>query len=146
MGDKRWTASEVEAWLAEAAGTLQRLPEQRVGGYQQSWPDFPLDPRDAYGWTETRMRPIPPSPAAIDRMEQTFPWLKLLEPDDAKLVWDRASGMIWKRICWRFGLGRTAAWERWVIALHLISLKLNDEQVPRSRAKLRLDARSARLR
>ncbi len=146
MGDKHWTASEVEARLAEAADTLRRLPERRIGGYHKSWPDFPLDPRDAYGWTETRMRRIPPSPTAIDRMEQTIHWLKWLEPDDAKLIWDRASGVIWKQICWRFGLGRTAAWERWVIALHLISLKLNDQRVPCSPAKLRLEARSARLR
>ena len=142
MSDKHWTASEVEAWLAEAADTLRRLPERRIGGYQQSWPDFPLDPRDAYGWTETRMRRIPPSPAAISRMEDVLGWLRYLETVDRRIAWLRASGMRWKTICWQVGLSRSAANEHWLYALCVITLRLNHCRFNRNQSRRKVIQRA----
>ena len=71
------------------------------------------------------MRPGPPSPDAIDRMDEAFTWLQWLEPDDAKLVWLRAEGVPWKLFTWRFGIGRTTAWRRWTAALIAIASRLN---------------------
>ena len=142
MSDKHWTASEVEAWLAEAADTLRRLPERRIGGYQQSWPDFPLDPRDAYGWTETRMRRIPPSPAAINRMENVLGWLRYLEPTDRRIAWLKASGYRWKAICWQVGLSRSAANEHWLYALCVITLRLNHCRLNRNQSRRKVIQRA----
>ncbi len=144
MAEQRWTASLVEERLAEAADVLRRLPEERVQGYFSTWPAYLRDVREAYGWQPARMRPIPPSPASIDRMDEVLRWLHWLDPDDAKLVWERASGTRWKAICWRVGLGRTAAWERWVMALCVIALRLNGERVPKQPPRLRHLALSMR--
>lgn len=79
MAEQHWTASLVEERLAEAADVLRRLPEERVQGYFSTWPAFLRDVREAYGWQQARMRPIPPSPGAIDRMDEAMRWLRWLE-------------------------------------------------------------------
>ncbi len=144
MTDERWTASRVEERLAEAADVLRRLPEERVQGYGSTWPAYVHDPGEAYGWDRPRLRPIPPTPRAIDRMEETLTWLRWLEPEVAKLVWARAKGERWKVICWRFGLGRTTAWERWVMGLCVIALRLNGERASRHSARLQRPTRRRR--
>jgi Domain of unknown function (DUF6362) len=68
---------------------------------------------------------IAPSPGAISRMEETFTWLTWLEPDDARIVWLRAENVPWKPICWRVGLSRKTAWQRWVAALITVSNRLS---------------------
>jgi Domain of unknown function (DUF6362) len=68
---------------------------------------------------------IAPSPAAISRMEETFTWLTWLERDDARIVWLRAENVPWKPICWRVGLSRKTAWQRWVAALVTVSNRLS---------------------
>ena len=137
MAERRWTATELAERIAEAADVLRRLPEERVQGHFSTWPPYLHNPNEAYGWNPPRLRPIPPSPQTIDRMEAALGWLQWLEPDDAKLVWERASGTPWKVICWRFGVGRTTAWERWVMALCVIVLRLNGERVPGQPTRLR---------
>lgn len=77
-------------------------------------------------------------------MEEALQWLRWLDGEEAKLVWARASGNSWKEVCWRFGIARTTAWRRWVIALCLIAMKLNGEQIPRHRSQLEAAARRQR--
>jgi hypothetical protein len=56
---------------------------------------------------------------------------------DRKIVWLRASGERWKNICWKIGLSRPAAWQRWSAALCAIAMKLNPERVPKHRSRVR---------
>ncbi len=124
MADRHWTPEIVAERLEEAADTLRRLPPVRVRGHASSWPEVVRDVREAYGWDEARPRLGPPSPAAIDAMDEALRWLAWLEPDEARLVWLRAEGVRWKLICYRFGVGRSTAWRRWVCALVKIAARL----------------------
>ncbi|HZT26514.1 MAG TPA: DUF6362 family protein [Pseudolabrys sp.] len=125
MTDARWTASMVEARFEEAAFTLRRLPDRRVPGYFNTWPQVVRSAYEAFGWERARMPRIAPSPEAISRMEETFTWLAWLEPDDARIVWLRAENVPWKPICWRVGLSRKTAWQRWVAALQTVASRLS---------------------
>lgn len=125
MDNQHWTPKLVAVSLEEAADTLRRLPDPRLQGYWSSWPVIVRDFWEAYGWNDVRVRPSPPSPAAIDRMDEVLPWLQWLEPDDARLVWQRANGRPWKLIAYEFGVNRTTAWRRWTFAVILIATKLN---------------------
>jgi hypothetical protein len=140
-----WTPEVVEERLVEAADVLKRLPEVRVQGYFSVWPSIVPEFSDLIGREPPRLRRPPPSPDAISRMERTMPWLRWLEPDDAKLVWARAEGSRWKLICWRFGVSRATAHRRWQYALSLIAWRLNGRQAPckRSRRYLVEQVRSA---
>jgi hypothetical protein len=125
MTEARWTASMVEARFEEAAFTLRRLPDSRVPGYFNTWPQIVRSAYEAFGWERARMPRIAPAPEAISRMEETFTWLSWLDPEDARIVWLRAENVPWKPICWRVGLSRKTAWERWVAALMTVSNRLS---------------------
>ena len=64
-------------------------------GYFNLWPEVVHDFADLIGRMPEPMRLPPPLPAAISRMEETFGWVKFLEPEDARLVWARAEGAPW---------------------------------------------------
>lgn len=130
-----WTPSLVEARLAEAADVLKRLPECRVQGYFNTWPDIMMEFSDLVGQKPQPMRRPPPSPAAIARMEETLNWTAGLDPIDGKIVWLRASGMPWKAICWTIGLQRSAAHQHWIYALCVIAFRLNGRRFNRNRSK-----------
>ena len=144
MGDKHWTPSLVEERLAEAASVLQRLPEKRVQGYFSAWPEVVRNFWDTYGMHDPVLKRPWPSSASIDRMDEALVWLQWLEPMDAKIVWSRALGERWKATCSRAGLSRTAAWERWVMGLCVIALKLNRQPIPRQSYCLKAMARKMR--
>ena len=125
MAEREWTATMVGGRLAEAADTLRRLPSAKVQGYVSAWPQVVRDFWEGFGWNEVEVRLGPPSPGAIDRMDETLCWLRWLERDEIRLVWLRAEGVRWKLICMRFGVGRTTAWYRWQGALSKIAARLN---------------------
>lgn len=125
MNDVLWTPKVVAERVEEAADTLRRLPAVKVQGYFSTWPEVVRDFWDAYGWHDAEVRPGPPLPRAIDRMDETLCWLRWLDPDETRLVWLRAEGVRWKLICARFGVGRTTAWHRWESALAKIAIRLN---------------------
>jgi len=66
-----------------------------------------------------------PSAASISKMEQCIDWLRLVDGEDARIVWLRAEGVRWRHICVRAGVTRQTAWRRWVAALQTIVSKLN---------------------
>lgn len=136
-----WTPALVEQRLVEAADTLRRLPPVKVQGHASSWPPVVRDFWEAYGWEEAEVRLGPPAAAAIDRMDETFGWLRWLEPDDARLVWARADRAPWKAICWRFGIARATACRRWEYALSLIAWRLRGRRAPARQSRQRLVAR-----
>lgn len=146
MNEQRWTSFDVEGRMAEAASVMRRLPEVRVRGYFNTWPTIIPEFSDLVGREPPRLKLPPPSPAAISRCDEATYWLRWLEPDDVRIVWMRAENRPWKIVCRHVGLSRTAAWERWAIALCIIALKLNGERVPQHPARLRALALEMRRR
>ena len=120
-----WTLTLVDARLEEAADTLRRLPAVKVQGHFGTWPPIIRDFWEAFGWHDVEVRPGPPSPDAIDRMDDTLRWLRWLEPDEVRLVWLRAECVRWKVIAHRFGMDRSTAWRHWTYALSKIASRLN---------------------
>ncbi|CAK0756688.1 DUF6362 domain-containing protein [Azospirillaceae bacterium] len=125
MAEIHWTPKIVEVYLNEAADTLRRLPEKRIQGYVSAWPDIVHDEIEDCDLNERRPRLGPPSAQAIDQMERTLLWLRWLDRDDQKLVWDRANGRPWKVISRERGIDRTTGWRRWTYALVIIAARLN---------------------
>ncbi len=132
MTDLRWTPSLVEERLAEAADTLRRLPEAKVQGHASTWPPYI---QECWSAEDVTLRRPPPSAAAITRMDEALPWLRLLDPTDARIVWLRANGEPWKVVCWKVGLARSAANEHWLFALCIIAWQLNGRRVPRNKSR-----------
>ena len=130
-----WTPDEVEDRLIEAADVLRRLPEERVQGYFNVWPEFVHDFADKVGQTPEPMRRPPPQAATITRMEEALEWIRFLAIDDGKLVWARAERTPWKAICWRFGIARATAHRRWQYGISVITLRLNGRRVPTHRSR-----------
>jgi hypothetical protein len=124
MTETHWTPRLVEAYLAEAADTLRRLPQHRIRGYFSTWPEIL---RDAWETSSCADRPIrlAPSPGAVDQMDWVLPWLRWVEECDRRIVWDRANGRPWKPIASDHGIERTTAWRRWTYALVTIAARLN---------------------
>jgi len=139
MTSDEWTPSIVEERMAEAASVLKRLPEPRVQGYFNLWPEIIHSFGDKVGQEPKAMR-ILPSPQAISRMEETLTWTVGLEPVDGKIVWMRAFGERWKTICWTVGLERSAAHQHWLYGLCLISLRLNRRRFNRNLSKRKVIA------
>ena len=147
MAELRWTPSLVEERFVEAADVMKRLPEVKVQGYFSTWPKVIHDFGDRVEQEPKVLSRPRPSPHAISRMEETLGWLAWLEPIDAKIVWLRASGERWKSICWKVGLGRTAAHQHWLYALCVIAWKLNGREPSfrRSRQHMIEITRAARV-
>ena len=114
----------VEDRIRDAARTLRRLPEERVQGYFSTWPKIKRDEMEILQMEKEPMR-IRPSMDDITQMEEVlFVWVRWLEVDERKLVWQRAERVRWKLICAQFGVGRTKAWEMYKCALGKIAARI----------------------
>jgi hypothetical protein len=114
----------VEDRIHDAARTLRRLPEERVQGYFSTWPTIKREEMEILQMEKEPMR-IRPSMDDITEMEEVlFVWLRWLEVDERKLVWQRAERVRWKLICAQFGVGRTKAWEMYKCALGKIAARI----------------------
>lgn len=130
----KYSAQDIEDRFDEAARTLRRVRVPGgARGYGSSWPEVVRSAHAAYGYDEARPMRLVPGPAAISRMEETFDWLRLAEPEDARIIWLRAEGVRWQQICIRAGCARATAWRRWVAALQTIANKLNAASRPSAR-------------
>ena len=130
-----WTPSLVEDRLEEAADVLKRLPEQKVQGYFNVWPDMVQSFADKVGQMPVPMRRPPPSAASISRMDETMMWVGYLDVEDARLVWMRSERKHWKEICWGFGISRSTAIRRHKFAISVIALRLNGLPVATKRSR-----------
>lgn len=120
------TISEVEERFEDAAYTLKHMKVAGgARGYGSSWPDVVRSAFTAYGPDAAGPMRIVPSAAAISRMEECIDWLRLIDGEDARIVWLKAEGVKWKFICYRSGKTRQTAWRHWVAALQTIVNKLN---------------------
>ena len=135
MAEMNWTPSMIEERFVDAADVMKRLPNVRVPGHFNTWPAMMAEYSDLIGREPARLRRGPPGPDAITRMEEALGWLRCLERADAKIVWLRATGQRWKEICWKVGLARTAANQRWLYALCVISFRLNGRRPPARRSR-----------
>ncbi|CAK0752807.1 DUF6362 domain-containing protein [Gammaproteobacteria bacterium] len=124
-----WTLEQVADRFAEAADTGHRLPPVRVQGYFNLWPPYNRQVWEGFAERDYDLHPLPPAPAAIDRMLETIEWLVCLGEDDLRhLIWMRADRYDWKFICRRIGCDRTTAWRRWTKALETIAGRLNGKK------------------
>jgi hypothetical protein len=137
-----WTRDRVEERVSEAAVVLAKLPGLPSQGYFSTWPDVLLSAREIARQEPKPMRVLP-SPQAITRMEETITWNRFLEPEDAHLMWDRAAGVSWKGICYRFGISRPTAHRRYDYALSVIAWRLNGRQVHHRRGRRFVIAQAA---
>ena len=116
-----WTIEAVAARLADAANTSHRLPPERVQGYFSVWPAFMRRGWEVLANEDRAYRPLPPSPAAIERMLEAMRWMQWLEAEQRHLVWMRAKHYGWRDITIRFACDRTTAWRRWQKALETVA-------------------------
>ena len=137
-----WTREMVEERVIEAAMVLRKLPGPRVRGYFSTWPEIQRRFADMVDAEPVPMRPPPPSPAAISRMEEAITWNRFLERDDCHLMWARAEGMPWKHLCYRFGISRPTAHRRYDYALSVIAWRLSGRQVHHRRGRRFVVARA----
>lgn len=114
----------VEDRIHEAARTLRRLPEERVQGYFSTWPKIKRDEMEILQMEKEPMRVRATSDDITEMEEVLFVWLRWLEVDERKLVWQRAERVRWKLICAQFGVGRTKAWEMYKCALGKIAARI----------------------
>ena len=119
-----WNLDLVAERLREAVDTARRLPSVKVTGYFNVWPTLVREPWEAMGEPMPFRRP-PPSPLAIERMQEVMRWMLWLDAEQRHLLWMRAKEYEWQDICRRLGCERTTAWRRWQRALEVIVSQLN---------------------
>jgi hypothetical protein len=104
-----WTGPAVRDRVAEAALALRTASVGRQHPLERwtNWPLIAVDrAEEAYGYTETKPRPIRASAAAISRMDEVLDWISKwlsvdwcvrhgLADDAQTIIWLRASGRSW---------------------------------------------------
>jgi len=126
---RKYTVTDVAERFEEAAHTLHRLPRVGVQGYFNAMPEVIRTAAETLQEEKLPMRLGPPSAEAISKMEEVLEWIWWLDDEDERrLVWLRAERVVWKRICWRLGCGRTKAWQMWTYSLLKIVTRLNTKQ------------------
>ena len=96
-----WTEAAVKARLDEAAETLKAMTlscRDRPARLGSGWPDVVRQSCEAYGYSDVRVHPPTPSPAAISRADEAVTWLLWLGDAERRVAWARASGITWRRL------------------------------------------------
>jgi len=137
-----WTRDMVEDRIVEAADVLKQMPGLPPQGYFSTWPEIQRSRRELAEAMPTPGRRPRPGISAITRMEETITWNRLLQPEEAHLMWARAEGTPWKGICYRFGVSRPTAHRRYDYALSVIAWRLNGRQVHHRRGRRFVVARA----
>ena len=88
----------------EAAETERKLPGVVRQRYRVAWPDYAPDVHLAYGYSDAEVRPGPADAAEIFRYDCALELARVLDADDAKLVWAVAHSAVRRR--------RGPAWSR----------------------------------
>jgi len=125
-----WVAGRLE----DAASTLKRLPasnpHRRALTY---WPDVVENFWTAYGMTPVSLRPIPPSAAAITRLDETLEWFFYVpgETDAEKHIYRsvllaRAFGISYRKLGRMIGCSKDKAREEWMFSVITLMNRLNN--------------------
>lgn len=113
----RHAMDAIEARLVEAIWVLKRLPDHEavyVYGHRRNGMAYVHDPAERFAnavanegrWEPERTREPVPSGRAIDRMQGTLDWLRLLPRDEAAIVFaacsskhgDPAANVSWRKV------------------------------------------------
>ena len=125
-GKLTWLALRYrEAWL-----TSQRLPSD-IGKLRHSsaWPEMVYDQREQVRRAERERLKVRPTPEEIERLVECTNWLTLLNDEERKLIWLRASGLDWRTIATRTGIPRSTVYRRWHKTLLKLVLELASQDV-----------------
>ena len=129
---EHWTGDVVFDRIIEAARTLRQLPPVKgPAGYRSAWPDWVRDAWHRYGREAAtadlgaQTLRIRPSPEAIDRMDETIPWLQLLDDEMARVVWARANRVAWCKLAAMMGCDRRTCRRRLLLAMVELASTLN---------------------
>ena len=125
--EKQMTTNQVAEQLKEAAVTLKRMPEENLQRLKSNWPET-IPVWGDYGDEKTRLRLGPPTPDAIDRMDEALGWFRWLEADEGKLAWAVASGINRKVIGAKFGIHRGTVWREWKAIMRKLTAIINLRQ------------------
>lgn len=116
---------DVRDRIAEAGRSLRglRIPRElgALRGGRVCWPDPPPEYWMQYGREAATYRPLPPTAAEIDRMEEVLSWLMWLNDDQRKFVGAWMMGARWTEICERWHISRSGGHKRLdAICSHLL--------------------------
>ena len=103
-----------EAWL-----TSQRLESGVYLGHTAFWPEM--------RGTEHESLKVRPSPEDVERLVECINWLTVLNDEERKLIWLRASGLDWRSIAIQSGIPRSTIHRYWHKTLLSLSLKIASE-------------------
>ena len=100
-----WDRDLLQARFEEAGRTLLALPGARgVQRLGSSMPTVVRAVNEAYGWDARRIKPPAPSPAAISRMDEAFPWIGLIPAAPARAgsgeLHSPHGGVLLRQIVW----------------------------------------------
>ena len=104
-----------EAWL-----TSQRLESGIYLRHASVWPEM-------HG-AEQASSKVRPTPEDVERLVECINWLTVLNDDERKLIWLRASGLDWRSIATRSGIPRSTIYRHWHKTLLSLSLKVAREK------------------
>ena len=125
---ERWSPKMVADRLETASSTLCCIPATSLKSraHDKGWPAVIMGVVDARSLDESVMCLGVPHADAVTCMDDAMEWLHwLVEPDQVRLVWLRASRTPWKMIMRRFGISRSTAFTRWNAAILQIVAILN---------------------
>ena len=131
QAQQKTNQQEVIARFKEAARTLRKLPNFKIQGYCNSWPEIVYSAREI-AFMEQKELKLRATPQAISRMEEAISWLNILNTaEDRKLVWMRAVGVPWLEIAKIFGKSRSTVIEKYNRSILRITNKYLYEDIRR---------------
>jgi hypothetical protein len=129
-----WTRAMVADRLELAADVMHELPAVRPRGFFNAWPEYLHSFADKVGQQPRMRRPLP-SPRMITEADAALLWLRLVEPDIARILWARANRLPWKGICHEHAISRATANRRHDYGLAVIVWRLNGKPAPMKRSR-----------
>ncbi len=120
----KWTDEMVEFRFEEAVATLKKLPDVKVQGYFNLWPQMKYSPNEVLQ-QEVIGRKLRATPPEISRLDQVIEWSSWLNERERKIIWKRAMNIRWKIIQYEFGCDKSTVWRYYKLALAKISSRLN---------------------
>ncbi|MCH6256802.1 DUF6362 family protein [Puniceicoccaceae bacterium K14] len=106
-----WNEKLVLIYLEDAAAIHRRLPEVKVAGYFNLWPETIGDDwTRLYDAVNGKPRLGYPMPPEVSFQEEVMEWLKWLDRYEQQLVWMRANCIPWKVLMVEFDKSKSTLW------------------------------------
>ena len=130
MKNKNKNTKELASRYREAWLTSQRLESGIRLGHASGWPEMVYEKHEQMSKAERESLKIRPTPEDVEQMVECINWLTVLNDDERKLIWQRASGLDWRSIATRSGIPRSTIHRHWHKTLLHLSLKLSRAESP----------------